>query len=125
MTSLINFSTLTTTHHPDLFFLSLIGCRATMTEFYSPPIGHPSTWLIIIFLLLIIIPGIHSLTCLAMTRSLVIYIKPCLILLKFILSHTVTLYLFSNCIFMIISNFLYAKIYQLRDYIMLIIVRLT
>ena len=111
MTSLANLSTLMPTHHPDLFFLCLIGCQATTTEFYSPPIGHPSTWLIIISPLLIIIPGIHSLTCLMTTRSLIIYIKPCSILLKFILSHTVSLYLFFNYIFMIISNSLYAKIY--------------
>ena len=41
------------------------------------------------FPLLIIIPGIHSLACLAMTRALIIYLKPCLILLKFIF--------FTNC----------------------------
>ena len=111
MTSLTNFSTSMPMHHHDLFFLSLIGCQAMMTEFYSPPIGHPSTWLIIISPLLIIIPGIHSLTCLMMTRSLIIYIKPSLILLTFILSHIVTLYLFFHYTFMIISNSLYAKIY--------------
>ena len=41
------------------------------------------------------------------------------------LSHSVTLYLFFHYTFMIRSNSLYAKIYQLRDYIMLIIVQLT
>ena len=48
MTSLTNFSTSVSTHHPDLFSLSLIGCQAMTTEFSSLPIGHPSTWLIII-----------------------------------------------------------------------------
>ena len=38
----------------------------------SPLIGHWDTWLIINSPLLIIIPGIHSLTCLMMTRSLII-----------------------------------------------------
>ena len=36
-----------------------------------------------------------------------------------------TLYLFFHYTFMIISNSLYARIYHLRDYIVLIIVRLT
>ena len=82
MTSLTKFSTLAPTHCPDLFFLSFFGCRATMTEFYSLPIcrglfstpliGHQDTLLIINSPLLIIIPGIHSLTCLVMTRSHVI-----------------------------------------------------
>ena len=43
ITSLTNFSTLAPMHHPDLFFLSLIGCQAMMTKFSSLPIGHPST----------------------------------------------------------------------------------
>ena len=69
-------------HCPDLFFLSFIGCQAMMTKFFSLPIhrglfsspliDHQDTWLIINSPLLIIIPEIHSLACLMMTRSLFI-----------------------------------------------------
>ena len=132
MTSLTNFFVLAPTYHPNPFLLSLIDYQATATLFFSLPlcrdllsgifIGYQDTWLIINSLLLIIIPGIHNLTCLMMTRSLVILIKPCSILLKIISSHTVTLHLFFHCTFVMISNSLYIKTYCLRGYFMLIIV---
>ena len=76
------------------------------------------------FLLLIIIPGIHSLARLAMTRSLIILLKPCSICWN-LFFHIVMLYLFFHYTSMFVSYPLHAKIHQLRDYFMLIIVRLT
>ena len=82
MTSLTKFFHLGNYAPPWPIFLSFIGCRVMMTEFYSPPIcrglfsspliGHQDTWHITNSPLLITIPGIHSLTCLGMTRSLII-----------------------------------------------------
>ena len=48
------------------------------------------------FLLLIVIPGIHSLACFALTGSLVILIKPCSILLKFFPTHCYTVSIFTT-----------------------------
>ena len=59
-------------------------------------IGCQNTWLIIISHLLIIIPGIHNLTCLC---NIVIPINPCSILLKFIFQYIATLYLFLSLYF--------------------------
>ena len=61
------------------------------------------------FPLLIIIPGIHSLAYFMTTRSLIILINPCSILLKFIFSHIATLYLFYHLTSTFISYAPYAK----------------
>ena len=132
MTSLTKFFASPPKHLPDLFFLSLIGYQIMMTWLHNLPlcrglfphllIGHQGTLLIINSLLLIIMSGIHSLT---MARSLNIEIKPCSILLKSISLHIITLYLFFHCTFVLISTSPYVKIYQFRDYFMLIIVQLT
>ena len=92
-------------------------CRGLFSNLF---IGYQDTLLIINSPLLIIIPGIHSLTCLVMTRSLDIYIKPCSILLKIISPLIITLYLFFHCTFVLLSTSPYVKIYQFRDYFMLI-----
>ena len=60
--------------------------------------------------LLIIIPGIHiTLHAFVTSRSLVILIKPCLILLKFVFQYIATLYLFYHCISMFVSYALCIK----------------
>ena len=77
------------------------------------------------FPLLIIIPGIHSLACLMMTRSLIILIKPCSILLKFILQtllHCIYFFTILPCSYLM---HLMTQLHQLRHYFMLIIVRPT
>ena len=128
----MKFFTSVPLYHPNPFPLSLIGSQAPVTQFLPAadllsgiPIGHWDPHLIINSPLLISIPGIHSLTCLLMIRSLVIYIKHCSILWNFISSYIITLYLFFHYIFVIISNSLSVKIYCFRDYFMLIIVQLT
>ena len=132
MTSLTKFFASAPLPHPNPFLLSFIGPQASATQFPSLPpcrdllsgifIGHQDTLLIINSPLLIIIPGIHSLACLATTRSLNIQIKPCSISSKIISSHIVALHLFFHCTFVMISILPYVKIYCFRDYFMLIIV---
>ena len=93
--------------HTFLTFHWLSTCRG---HFSSSLIGHQDTWLIIISCLLIIIPGIcitsHAFM---MSRSLIILLHPCLILLKFVFQYIATLCLFYHCISMFISYALCIK----------------
>ena len=85
----------------------LLSCAVPISSLL---IGHQDTWLIIISHLLIIIPGICiTLHACAMSRSLIIPLKPCSILLKFVSQYIVTLYLFYHCISMFISYALCIK----------------
>ena len=89
--------------HPVTFSQPLIGYQIAEATFPAL-IGHQDTWLIIVSCLLIIIPGIHiTLHAFAMTRSLIIPLKPCSILLKFVFQYIATLYLFYHCISIFIS----------------------
>ena len=114
------------TCNPTLKRLSwlLIGCQDAAAPFW---LSHwsPGDMAHYNFPLLIIISGIHSLATFTMTRSLIISIKPCSILLKFI-SHTLLhcIYFFTvlPCSYLM---HLMTQLHHLRDYFLLIIVRST
>ena len=84
----------------------LPNCRG---PFFSSLIGHQDTWLIITSHCSLSFQEFITLHAFATSRSLVVPIKSCLILLKFIFQYIATLYLFYHCTSMFISYAFYIK----------------
>ena len=107
---------LTSSLAPNIFLTSLWlpNCRGPLS---SSLIGYQNAWLIIISHCSLLFQQFITLHAFMTTRSLVLPIKPCTILLKFISPYKATLYLFYLCTSMFISYALYAKLRQLRDYL--------
>ena len=95
----------TLSHFPNLSLATKLQRPLFQLSHWSPEhMAHYN------FLLLIIVPGIHiALHAFLTTRSLAMLIKPCLILIKFVLQYIATPYLFYHCISMSISYVLCIK----------------
>ena len=95
----------TLSHFPDLSLATELQGPLFQLSHWSPEhMAHYN------LPLLIIIPGIHiTLHACAASRSLIIPIKPCLILLKFVFQYIATLYMFYHCISMFVSYVLCIK----------------
>ena len=94
------------THHPNTFFLSLIGGQAMASTFQALSLAtrtHGSLSFPACSLSFQVFISSHAFV---MSRSLVILIKPCLIWLKFIFQYIATLYLFLSLNFYV--HILYA-----------------